>query len=50
MGDDGPSVVIEAVGAEVTFRQAVDLVGSCGRVVYVGYAKNPVPMRPASSL
>ena len=42
MGDDGPSVVIEAVGAEVTFRQAVDLVGSCGRVVYVGYAKNPI--------
>jgi len=41
-GDDGPSVVIEAVGAEVTFRQAVDLVGSCGRVVYVGYAKHPV--------
>ncbi|GGH07277.1 alcohol dehydrogenase [Alsobacter metallidurans] len=41
-GDDGPSVVIEAVGAEVTFRQAVDLVGSCGRVVYVGYAKYPV--------
>lgn len=41
-GDDGPSVVIEAVGADVTFRQAIDLVGSCGRVVYVGYAKNPV--------
>ncbi|HTN61169.1 MAG TPA: zinc-binding dehydrogenase, partial [Devosia sp.] len=41
-GDDGPSVVIEAVGADVTFRQAVDLVGSCGRVVYVGYAKAPV--------
>lgn len=42
MGDDGPSVVIEAVGTDVTFRQSVDLVGSCGRVVYVGYAKNPV--------
>lgn len=41
-GDDGPSVVIEAVGADVTFRQAIDLVGSCGRVVYVGYAKAPV--------
>jgi threonine dehydrogenase-like Zn-dependent dehydrogenase len=41
-GDDGPSVVIEAVGADVTFRQAIDLVGSCGRVVYVGYAKTPV--------
>jgi len=41
-GDDGPSVVIEAVGAEITFRQAIELVGSCGRVVYVGYAKHPV--------
>jgi threonine dehydrogenase-like Zn-dependent dehydrogenase len=41
-GEDGPSVVIEAVGADVTFRQAIDLVGSCGRVVYVGYAKAPV--------
>ncbi|HTM76593.1 MAG TPA: zinc-binding alcohol dehydrogenase family protein [Devosia sp.] len=41
-GDDGPAVVIEAVGADVTFRQAIDLVGSCGRVVYVGYAKAPV--------
>jgi 2-desacetyl-2-hydroxyethyl bacteriochlorophyllide A dehydrogenase len=40
--DDGPSVVIEAVGAGVTFLQAIELVGSCGRVVYVGYAKAEV--------
>jgi 2-desacetyl-2-hydroxyethyl bacteriochlorophyllide A dehydrogenase len=39
---EGPEVVIEAVGADVTFRQAIDLVASCGRVVYVGYAKNPI--------
>ena len=39
---DGSEVVIEAVGADVTFRQAIDLVASCGRVVYVGYAKNPI--------
>lgn len=39
---DGPEVVIEAVGADVTFRQAVDLIAPCGQVVYVGYAKNPV--------
>lgn len=39
---DGAEVVIEAVGADVTFRQAIDLVASCGRVVYVGYAKNPI--------
>ncbi len=41
-GEDGPHVVIEAVGAGETFTQAVDLVGSCGRVVYVGYAKGKV--------
>jgi threonine dehydrogenase-like Zn-dependent dehydrogenase len=41
-GDDGPAVVIEAVGAGVTFLQAIELVGSCGRVVYVGYAKAEV--------
>lgn len=41
-GEDGPQVVIEAVGAGETFTQAVDLVGSCGRVVYVGYAKGKV--------
>ncbi|WP_249729557.1 MULTISPECIES: zinc-binding alcohol dehydrogenase family protein [unclassified Chelatococcus] len=42
IGEDGPHVVIEAVGAEQTFTQSIDIVGSCGRVVYVGYAKNPV--------
>ncbi|MBD8065761.1 zinc-binding alcohol dehydrogenase family protein [Devosia sp. PTR5] len=39
---EGPEVVIEAVGAEATFRQAVEVVGSCGRVVYIGYAKAPI--------
>ncbi|QQR39289.1 zinc-binding alcohol dehydrogenase family protein [Devosia rhizoryzae] len=39
---EGPDVVIEAVGAEATFLQAVDLVASTGRVVYVGYAKAPI--------
>jgi 2-desacetyl-2-hydroxyethyl bacteriochlorophyllide A dehydrogenase len=39
---DGPQVVIEAVGADATFRQAIDIVAPCGRVVYVGYAKAPV--------
>jgi 2-desacetyl-2-hydroxyethyl bacteriochlorophyllide A dehydrogenase len=41
-GGDGAAVVIEAVGAEATFLQAIDVVASCGRVVYVGYAKAPV--------
>lgn len=38
----GPAVIIEAVGLPVTFRAAVDLVSFAGRVVYVGYAKEPV--------
>lgn len=41
-GGDGPSVVIEAVGAPETFRAAVDEVCFAGRVVYIGYAKAPV--------
>lgn len=39
---EGPDVVIEAVGAQATFLQAVDIVGQCGCVVYIGYAKDPV--------
>lgn len=41
-GGDGPEVVIEAVGLPVTFRAAVDEVAFAGRVVYIGYAKEPV--------
>ncbi len=41
-GGHGADVVIEAVGTPETFTQAVDLVCYCGRVVYVGYAKEPV--------
>lgn len=39
---DGPSVVVEAVGLPTTFRAAVDEVCFAGRVVYIGYAKDPV--------
>jgi threonine dehydrogenase-like Zn-dependent dehydrogenase len=38
----GPQVVIEAVGRPETFLVAVDLVAYTGRVVYIGYAKEPV--------
>jgi L-galactonate 5-dehydrogenase len=38
----GPDVVIEAVGTPETFRFAVDEVAYTGRVVYIGYAKEPV--------
>jgi 2-desacetyl-2-hydroxyethyl bacteriochlorophyllide A dehydrogenase len=38
----GPDVVIEAVGLPQTFRGAVEEVAFSGRVVYIGYAKEPV--------
>jgi len=38
----GPDVVIEAVGAPQTFQAAVEEVAFTGRVVYIGYAKEPV--------
>src|SRR5205085_8843224 len=38
----GPDVVIEAVGTSATFRAAVEEVAFTGRVVYIGYAKEPV--------
>ena len=41
-GGDGPDVVIEAIGLPETFRMAVEEVASTGRVVYIGYAKEPV--------
>jgi threonine dehydrogenase-like Zn-dependent dehydrogenase len=39
---DGPDVIIEAVGNQLTYRAAVDEVAYTGRVVYIGYAKKPV--------
>ncbi len=38
----GPDVVIEAIGSPATFRAAVEEVAFTGRVVYIGYAKEPV--------
>jgi threonine dehydrogenase-like Zn-dependent dehydrogenase len=38
----GPDVVIEAIGRPDTFRAAVEEVAFTGRVVYIGYAKEPV--------
>jgi threonine dehydrogenase-like Zn-dependent dehydrogenase len=40
--DRGPDVVIEAVGVPDTYRLAVDEVAHTGRVVYIGWAKEPV--------
>lgn len=39
---EGPDVMIEAVGLDETFRMAVEEVAFTGRVVYIGYAKEPV--------
>lgn len=41
-GGHGPDVVIEAIGTPATFRSAVEEVAFTGRVVYIGYAKEPV--------
>jgi threonine dehydrogenase-like Zn-dependent dehydrogenase len=41
-GGAGPDVVIEAIGMPETFRAAVQAVAFTGRVVYIGYAKEPV--------
>lgn len=38
----GPDVIIEAIGTPNTFRLAVEEVAFTGRVVYIGYAKEPV--------
>jgi threonine dehydrogenase-like Zn-dependent dehydrogenase len=38
----GPDVVVEAIGLPETFRAAVEEVAFTGRVVYIGYAKEPV--------
>jgi L-galactonate 5-dehydrogenase len=41
-GGEGPDVVIEAAGSPQTFRMAVECVAFAGRVVYIGYTKEPV--------
>jgi len=38
----GPDAVIEAVGTPATYRMAVEEVAHTGRVVYIGWAKEPV--------
>jgi threonine dehydrogenase-like Zn-dependent dehydrogenase len=41
-GGLGPDVIIEAVGVPDTYRMAVEEVAHTGRVVYIGWAKEPV--------
>jgi threonine dehydrogenase-like Zn-dependent dehydrogenase len=41
-GAHGPDVVVEAIGLPTTYRMAVEEVAFTGRVVYIGYAKEPV--------
>jgi threonine dehydrogenase-like Zn-dependent dehydrogenase len=41
-GGNGPDVIIEAIGLPQTFRAAVEEVAFTGRVIYIGYAKEPV--------
>ncbi len=39
---EGVSVAVEAVGLPDTYRLAVEAVAYAGRIVYIGYAKEPV--------
>jgi threonine dehydrogenase-like Zn-dependent dehydrogenase len=41
-GGHGPDVVVEAVGSPATFQAAVEEVAYTGRVVYIGWAKEPI--------
>jgi L-gulonate 5-dehydrogenase len=43
-GGDGPSVVVDAVGAPAVIRQCVDLVASAGRVVVIGLSDKEVSL------
>ena len=43
-GGDGPSVVIEAVGSAETYRFALDVVASCGRIACLGWVKGDVAL------
>ncbi|MBV8071844.1 MAG: zinc-binding alcohol dehydrogenase family protein [Acidobacteriaceae bacterium] len=38
----GPDVVVEAVGSTATYQMAIEEVAHTGRVVYIGWAKEPV--------
>ncbi len=41
---EGPDVVIEAVGNAATYRLALEVVASCGRVVCLGWVKGDVAL------
>jgi len=41
---EGPDVVIEAVGNPMTYRFALEVVASCGRVVCLGWVSGDVPI------
>ncbi len=38
----GPDVIIEAVGSAATYRMAIEEAAHTGRVVYIGWAKEPI--------
>ncbi|NOY82676.1 MAG: zinc-binding alcohol dehydrogenase family protein [Kiritimatiellaeota bacterium] len=41
-GGDGVDLAIEAIGLPATYRMAIQVTAFTGRVVYIGYAKEPV--------
>ena len=38
----GPDVIVEAIGTAATYRAAIEEAAFTGRVVYIGYAKEPI--------
>lgn len=43
-GGLGPDVIVEAVGATATYRLAIEEAAHTGRVVYIGWTKEPVTL------
>ena len=45
--DDGPDLIIEAVGVPETYIAAVEETAFAGRVVFIGYAREPIVFQTA---
>lgn len=41
-GPEGVAVVIDAVGVPVVLQQAIDIVRNGGKIIKIGYSKNPI--------
>lgn len=41
-GEEGVALIIDCVGAPIVLKQAIDIVRNGGKIVKIGYSKNPV--------